>query len=538
MAKYFRKFPIHIWFLLAIITVGIFLRAWNFSDYLRFNPDQARDAGLIREIERGEKSLPLLGPKAGGTEFRLGPAFYWIQYGSAKIFGADPQKLAYPDLFFSVLTIPLLYFFLRKYFGRKISLISTAVFSVSFYAIKYSRFAWNPNSTPFFVLLFLLALFEIAHPEQKRKWIWALILGIAMGIGVQLHSLLLFSFPVIFVVYFTYLSFQKNPAWKKIWLIIAVVIFLNIPQIINEFTALEKNSRAFIVGLDIKASRDASFAEKLETNILCHIQANGFILSSVGSDNACDLMEISKKIKKNRKDPAKIFKNAAVYANIALSVIFSLGGYILLVYFWKKEKNTDRKNFLGLLILYAAVLFVILIPLALEISMRFFLPLVFVPFIFLGLWAKFLGNRFGKKGIMTIISLAAILVILNTFSNQKKFNYWAGKSPENGDFDEITLGEVEFMSRFIIEKSQGVEKAYLKGNKAHLFEIVRPVRYFTEEYNLEVDEFRKNSKLKENEKLFSVDLDKTTDEKDAGEDYDIASWEKFRRVQIFELETK
>lgn len=62
--------------LAVIILVGILLRVYRFEDWLLFNPDQARDAMAVYNINRG--SLPLLGPIAGGTEFHLGPITYYF----------------------------------------------------------------------------------------------------------------------------------------------------------------------------------------------------------------------------------------------------------------------------------------------------------------------------------------------------------------------------------------------------------------------------------------------------------------------------
>lgn len=513
------------WIILLIILAGILLRTFHFHDYLRFNPDQARDANIVRETVNGQRPLPLLGPKAGGTEFKLGPAFYYFQIASAKIFGNTPNKMAYPDLFFSVMAILLLYIFLKKYFSYKISLLISGLMAVSFFAVKYSRFAWNPNSTPFFVLLFLLALFEIGRAEQKRKWLWAIILGIAFGIGIQLHSLLLFSFPIVFAVYFLYLFLKKNTAWKKAWLIIAVIIFLNTPQIISEFKVLEKNSRAFIVALDTKSSRDATILKKIGTSIACQVQANGFIISSVGSDDKCDFLKVSSNLKENKKDPNKIFKNSAIIGNIILSAIFSLGGYILLVYFFRREKNTDKKNYLAAILIYAAVLSIIFIPMALEISMRFFLAIEFLPFIFLGLWIKFLGGCFGKKGMVASCILIAALAVFNLMAIKNKFDYLAGRN-KSGSFDEITLGEVEFMANYILARSEGAKNVYLEGKKSDLFEIVKPIKYFTDGAGINVGEYSKNQKLNPQDKYFSVDIGKNNPEK--------SSDEKFGRMEIFE----
>ena len=540
MIKKIKGTKKEIWIILIVILIGIFFRTYHFSDYLRFNPDQARDAGIIRNIIDEKADLPLLGPQAGGTDFRLGPVFYYFQFVSAKIFGSAPEKVAYPDLLFSILLIPLLYLFLRKYFNSKTALLSVALFAISFYAIKYARFAWNPNSTPFFALLFLFSLNELGNHEQKRKVLWSLVLGVALGIGIQLHSLVLFSFPIVTMIYFAFLFFKKNPVWKKAWIVIVVVIFLNIPQIINEFTSLEKNSRAFIVAFDNKSSRSASFAEKLGLNVVCHMQASSFILSSIGNDNECDLMNFNRKIKQNKKDPAKILKNTGVISNVILSILFSLGGLVLLIYYWKKEKSFEKKNFLGILLLYASVLFIILIPLALETSMRFFLPLIFIPFVFMGLWIKFFHEHFGKKSTIILGIFIVLLMALNIYSIENKADYLAGKNNRDEDFDEITLGEVKFMAEFIRLHGDETKNNYLEGKTAELFKIVKPIKYFTDPYGFEITERSKEQALHENEQLFFVNIINNPKEgqkvsKSFEEKYEILSSERFRRIAIYEV---
>ncbi len=107
--------------LILIVAAATAIRLYHFSDWLYFAMDQARDAMLVHDaFDKGISQLPLLGPRAAGTFLRLGPAFYYFQYISAKLFNStDPAVLAYPDLFFSILSIPLFFFFLRLHFKKR-----------------------------------------------------------------------------------------------------------------------------------------------------------------------------------------------------------------------------------------------------------------------------------------------------------------------------------------------------------------------------------------------------------------------------------
>ena len=109
LKSFIARIPSYFWIVVLILIVGIFLRTYNFHNWLRFNADQGRDSEVISRVVEENSAWPLLGPKAGGTEFKLGPAFYYFEIVSAKIFGDYPDKMAYPDLLTSVLSIGLLF---------------------------------------------------------------------------------------------------------------------------------------------------------------------------------------------------------------------------------------------------------------------------------------------------------------------------------------------------------------------------------------------------------------------------------------------
>jgi hypothetical protein len=130
----------------VIILLSFFVRFYHFDEWLYFKMDQSRDALLIgNAIDHGPGYLPLLGARAGATELahgflRLGPAYYYFQYLSGKISGSTyPSVFAYPDLFFSLAVIPLLYVFLRLYFSQRNALLVTTMYAFSFLIIQYSR---------------------------------------------------------------------------------------------------------------------------------------------------------------------------------------------------------------------------------------------------------------------------------------------------------------------------------------------------------------------------------------------------------------
>ncbi|MEI8096985.1 MAG: glycosyltransferase family 39 protein, partial [Candidatus Moraniibacteriota bacterium] len=237
--------------LLMILCVGIFLRTYQFHDWLDFKSDQSRDALLVSDVIDGKTSWPLLGAVMDGSaettdkQFRIGPFYYYFQIISAKIFGNYPDVLAYPDLLFSILSILLFFFFLRKYFNQKIALLLCGLYSISFFSVRFAHFAWNSNSIPFFALLLLLSLYEFKTKKERVSWWYVVFLGIAWGIGFQLHAISMILFSLV-CLYFFISSIVTTPSlWKK-WLVVLVLFFvLNIGQIVDGVQNNFSNTKIF-----------------------------------------------------------------------------------------------------------------------------------------------------------------------------------------------------------------------------------------------------------------------------------------------------
>jgi 4-amino-4-deoxy-L-arabinose transferase-like glycosyltransferase len=179
----------------VILFVAIFLRTYHFHEWLHFGSDQVRDLVLVEGVVEHGNPWPTLGADASNTHFKLGPVYHYFQIISLMLFGVSAPAMAYPDVFFSLLSIPLFFVLLRKCFEENLALALTLLYAFSYYSIEFSRFAWNSNPLPFFVALFLLAFLHFLEEREKTPLAWSVLLGIAIGVGIQLHTLLLLLFP-------------------------------------------------------------------------------------------------------------------------------------------------------------------------------------------------------------------------------------------------------------------------------------------------------------------------------------------------------
>jgi len=325
--------PRHVWILGFIVLAGVFLRTYRFHDWLLFEYDQVRDTAAIEQVVSGEKPWPLLGPTmraSGDTQealFRVGPIYYYFQVFSAKIFGMKAESMAYPDVFFGILAIPLFYFFLRKYFRTDASLYLTLLYAVSFFAIRYSRFAWNPNPIPFFSILFLRSMHEFLTSGEKTSKRWVGIAGAAIGIGIQLHAIVLLLFGLTSAVTAFYLLKKNRSVWKKILVVLAVATTFNIPQMASEWQTGFANSKSLLSspvkeGDSGKRSVFSIFADDLS----CTVESNGYILSSLGRED-CGFAYV-KSLEDSRAGRA--FRETVFWPEFAAVLLFSVFGYALL----------------------------------------------------------------------------------------------------------------------------------------------------------------------------------------------------------------
>lgn len=469
ISKLFRKKEFII--LTIIIVAGIFLRSYNFSDWLRFNDDQVRDALVVDKMISGE-DFPLLGPKAGGTTFNLGPAFYYLEYFSALLFGNTPQSLAYPVLFFSILSIPLFYLLFKNIFVRNAALILTAIYASSFFSIKYSRFAWNMNLIPFFVLAFIFLLAKIADENEKRKNPWVILLGITIGIGIQLHTLLLVCFPLVLFL-FLLIDFLKNKrmAFRGILVIVFIALALNFPAIFYDLKSNGENIGSFFRGATSKTDEKVLIGEKFSKNLICQIQGNSFVLSAYGNNDECNIFQ---------KDQEANFWLRKL--NILFSIAFFIGGLALVLFFGLKKKYFSENKFFNAAVLYFFVSFMVFIPLSGEVSLRMFTVIIFVPFLFLGLWFDWIKDKIGKAGVILSMIFTIMLLGTNLFVFKSTYFSLGNMYRDDRYFGGATLGELEKITEYVVENSANLKTATISR-----FVSSKPLEHLIEKNGLAVE---------------------------------------------------
>ena len=405
---------------LSLVFLGIFLRTFHFSDWLHFEIDQSYDYLMVSPaVTQGIENLPLLGPTAGGGRtLRLGPAFYYLEYLSAKIFGNNPTGHAMLVLILSILSLPLFYIFSKKYFSKNISIGLLAIFSTSVYLVLYSRFSWSPNVLPFLILLTFYTLLRSVSKKEENKDLWFLFFAIAIGITTQIHFNSFFIIPVVAIGFLLI----KRPKFKLRNWILAMIIFLFLysPVIINEIKTKGQDISFFQERISGSPKEESSLESKknlkeISTKIVQNFRyhAYEYFLIISGKDTA----NTSRPKGYSLGLTCNSCKEDLPWRTVGLALFVS--GAILLTWKLVKEKDDERKNFLIISALWLLASFFYFFAITydgLYIYPRFFLVVSPLPFIFLGLIFESIGSNKNK----IILAFFTVIILFLSFLNLQK----------------------------------------------------------------------------------------------------------------------
>jgi 4-amino-4-deoxy-L-arabinose transferase-like glycosyltransferase len=169
------------WEAYAIVLIAAFLRLWHI-EVTDFDYDQANiyrmaygalHHGWLVATANGA-SIPILNP----------PVIIYLLMLPA-VLSANPVWAAVMVAVSAVAAVLLTYIFVRGYFGRLAGTFAALIFATAGRAVFYSRFSWQQNFIPLFLLLFLFALFA-GVVERRKGWLFPAIL--LLGLLYQLHA--------------------------------------------------------------------------------------------------------------------------------------------------------------------------------------------------------------------------------------------------------------------------------------------------------------------------------------------------------------
>ncbi len=204
--------------ILAILAVAAFVRLYRIDQYMTFLGDEGRDAIAMRDIVL-LKHIPLIGPGTSIGNMYLGPWYYYLTAPSLLLAGFSPVGPSIQVAIIGLLTIALIWWIGRQWFGRTPALLISTLYSLSPTIIISSRSSWNPNVTPFFALLTIYGIWKV---WRLGYWRWLVIAAVSFAFVLNSHYLGLLLFPVFGLFW---LLSPKTPK-ARYYSLYAVILFL------------------------------------------------------------------------------------------------------------------------------------------------------------------------------------------------------------------------------------------------------------------------------------------------------------------------
>lgn len=210
--------------LLAILTLGTFLRLYKFGETLHLGVDAAM-AYLLADRILNHNHILLVGPVTSLPNINLLPPTYY--YLISILFFLFKSELSVTLVFtFMGIISPLFLFILAKEISdTKTALLSAFLYSINNVLVFYSRNIWEPHLVP---ILIIIAFYLFIKWIKRKNNLYLLLSSTFFSLSLMYASSLLLL-PAIFI--WTILSLQTISAKKGKRVIFSLLFFL-LPLII------------------------------------------------------------------------------------------------------------------------------------------------------------------------------------------------------------------------------------------------------------------------------------------------------------------
>lgn len=196
---HFSKQKLTLAALFFIICLAGLLRLYNIRAYLTFLGDEGRDVLVVKRLIVDHK-FTLLGPITSVGSIYMGPIYYYFMAPFLWLWQLDPIGPAIMVVVFSLGTIALLFSF-GTFIHPLVGLFAAFMYAIAPLPIIYGRASWNPNIVPFFSLLLMYAMVMVL---VKKRLQWFLMIGLSLGILLQLHYVTFIFLPIVLSCFLVY----------------------------------------------------------------------------------------------------------------------------------------------------------------------------------------------------------------------------------------------------------------------------------------------------------------------------------------------
>lgn len=197
--------------IIILILIGILSFTLNFYNISIYGYGNEYYAAAIKSMTMNFKNFFFLSfDPSGMVSIDKPPLGFWMQGISVLIFGYKGYAMLLPQALCSTASCIMLYILTSKYFGKKVGLLSSFLFSFTPIVVAVSR---NNTIDMELILALLIATWFLFKSIEKDKVKYLFFAAIMVGIGFNIKMLQAYLILPAFVI--VYLIFAKGKVINK-----------------------------------------------------------------------------------------------------------------------------------------------------------------------------------------------------------------------------------------------------------------------------------------------------------------------------------
>lgn len=163
------------------------------------------------------------------------PLIYWMMAASYRVFGVHDWAARLPLALAVVLLCWVTYRFTRWGLGERAGVYAGVSLATAAGLYLFTRILIPDATLTLTITAAIWAWMKLLEPESedKRPWLWAIVLGVSLGCGLLLKGLIAGVFPVLAALLYMGLTGQllSRAAWKRLspLVVIAVTLLIAAP---------------------------------------------------------------------------------------------------------------------------------------------------------------------------------------------------------------------------------------------------------------------------------------------------------------------
>jgi 4-amino-4-deoxy-L-arabinose transferase-like glycosyltransferase len=171
----------------------------------------------------------------GVTYLEKSPLIYWMMAASYRVFGVHDWAARLPLSLAVVLLCWVTYRFTRWGLGERAGVYAGVSLATAAGLYLFTRILIPDATLTLTITAAIYAWMRLLEPESedRRPWLWAIVLGVSLGSGLLLKGLIAGVFPILAALLYMGLTGQllSRAAWKRLspLVVIAVTLLIAAP---------------------------------------------------------------------------------------------------------------------------------------------------------------------------------------------------------------------------------------------------------------------------------------------------------------------